>query len=93
MDGKIKKSHGDSFKLKVALAALKMDKTTIELCKEFAISSSQIYAWKKQLEDRGTEVFADKRKDTKRGVAIEKLHAIIGKLVIDYELLQQKYER
>ena len=88
MNIRIKKTHGDSFKLKVALAALKSDRTVSELCQEFALVSSQIYAWKNQLEKRGTEIFADKRKATKQGVEIEKLHAIIGKLIVERELMR-----
>lgn len=49
MNGQIKKSHGSKFKLKVALAAIKTDKTMSELCQEFDVAISQIYAWKKQL--------------------------------------------
>ena len=87
MNGKIKKSHGNKFKLKVALAALKGNKTVSELCQEFALVSSQIYAWKNQLEERGTEAFVDKRKTAKREIDIKKLHAIIGKLVVERELM------
>lgn len=87
MNGKIKKSHGDKFKFKVALAALKADKTVSELCQEFALVSSQIYAWKSQLEERGAEVFANNRKIEGREVNIEKLHAVIGKLVVEREFM------
>ena len=92
-DGKIRKSHGDSFKLKVALAALKSDKTVSELCQEFALSSSQIYAWKSQLETRGVEIFADKKKISNQEVNIERLHAIIGKLIVERELMTQIFGR
>ena len=90
---KLGRLRPSSFTLKVALAALKADKTVSELCQEFAIASSQIYAWKNQLEERGIEAFADKRKAAKRGIDIEKLHAIIGKLVVERELITQTLER
>ena len=86
MNGQIRKYHGDKFKFKVALAALKADKTMGELCQEFALAASQIYAWKNQLEERGVEVFADKRKSAGREIDLDKLHAVIGKLVIEREL-------
>jgi transposase-like protein len=91
--GQIKKSHGDSFKLKVALAALKSDKTVSELCQEFALSSSQIYAWKNQLEKRGIEIFADKKKTSNQDINIDRLHAIIGKLIVERELMTQMFGR
>ena len=90
-NGKIKKSHGDGFKLKVALAALKSDKTVAELCQEFALSSSQIYAWKTQLEKRGIEIFSDKKKTSNQHINIERLHAIIGKLIVERELMTQMF--
>ena len=55
-------SHVAQFKFKVALEAIKGTKTSAELCQEFGLSSSQIYAWKKQLEDAGPEVFSNKKK-------------------------------
>lgn len=93
MDGKIRRIHSEQFKLKVALAALKSDKTVSEMCQEFAISSARIYEWKKQLEDRGVEVFINKNKTAKHAVNLERLHAIIGKLIVERELLSQKIER
>ena len=55
-------SHSAQFKFKVAVEAIKGTKTSAELCQEFGLSSSQIYAWKKQLEDAGPEVFSNKKK-------------------------------
>ncbi len=89
MNGQIKKSHGDRFKLKVALAALRANKTISELCQEFALSSSQIYAWKNQLEKKGIDVFADKKKTVNKKVDIEKLHAIIGRLTVELEFMSR----
>lgn len=45
-EGKIKKYHGDELRAKVALTALKGDKTINELCQEFGVALAQIYAWK-----------------------------------------------
>lgn len=91
MDGKIKKTYSNKFKLKVALAALKEDKTVNEMCQEFAVTSGRIYEWKKQLEARGDEIFATKNNGLIRDINIEKIHSIIGKLIIERELLAQKY--
>lgn len=87
MNSKIKKSHSDKFKLKVALASLKADKTVAELCQEFGLVSSQIYTWKNQLETRGIEIFENKKTTPKQGADIDKLHAIIGKLIVERETL------
>ena len=41
---KVYKKHGSSFRLKVAIEAIKGKKTTAELCQEFSVVSSQIFA-------------------------------------------------
>ena len=56
------KTYDSKFKFKVALAAIKGEKTTEEICEEFNVVTSQVYAWKNQLEESGDIVFVDKRK-------------------------------
>lgn len=82
-------SHAAQFKFKVALEAIKGDKTSAELCQEFGLSSSQIYAWKKQLEDAGPEVFANKKKKKDSEPTVEQLHATIGKLKVENDFLSR----
>jgi len=43
-----KKGHSAAFKFKVALEAIKGEKTAAELCKEYGIFSSQIFKWVRQ---------------------------------------------
>ena len=85
---RIIKKHGASFKLKVALEASKGNKTVAELCSEFGIATSQIYAWKKQLEEQGSKIFADKREINHRN-EIDKLHRIIGKITAERDFLSR----
>ena len=42
-----KKPHSPEFKFKVAIEAIRGDKTTAELCQEYGVVSSQIFKWKK----------------------------------------------
>jgi transposase-like protein len=44
-----RRTHSPAFKAKVALAALRDDKTVTELCKEYAVHASQMLDWKRQL--------------------------------------------
>jgi transposase-like protein len=84
----IHKKHGASFKLKVALRAIKGDKTVAELCSEFGIAASQLYAWKKQLEEQGERVFADKRAADQKS-EIDRLLRIIGQVTAERDFLSR----
>ena len=44
-----RRNHSPSFKAKVAIAALKGDKTIAELSQQFDIHANQVIEWKKQL--------------------------------------------
>ena len=74
-----KKPHTSAYKFRVAMAALKGDKTVSQLCQEFGVVASQIYKWKTALLERGSSVF-------EQGVSgthlpeneLDKLHAAIG---------------
>ena len=44
---KIRKKHSKEFKFKVAIEAIKEQKTTAMICKEFCVCESQVNAWKK----------------------------------------------
>ena len=52
-----RRTHNPVFKARVALAALREDKTLAELCKQFELHPNQITEWKRQLLDRAAEIF------------------------------------
>jgi transposase-like protein len=80
-----------SFKGKVALEALKENKTLSELAQDFKIHSAQITKWKTQVVQGVTELFEDRRKKKLAPeVDIETLYAQIGKLQSQLEFLKKK---
>lgn len=87
-----RRTLGASFKAKVALAAVKGDKTTAQLASEFGVHTSQVTAWKKQLLSGAGELFADgrrKRKDD-QSASEEELYEQIGRLKMEVEWLKKK---
>ncbi len=69
---KKRRTFGASFKPRVALAAVRGDKTTAQLAGKFAVHGNQVSSWKKRLLEGAAELFADGRgrqADTTLGVA------------------------
>ena len=82
------------FKAKVALAALRDDKTLAQLCAEFQVRSTQICDWKRQFIEHAVEGFA-RRRGAERLPAIDvvPLHAKIGELTLENDFLERALTR
>jgi transposase-like protein len=85
MTGK-RRNHGATFKAKVALAALKGDKTLAELATQFQVHQSQILDWKQRLVERADELFAREGR-VEPETDIKALHAKIGQLAMENDFL------
>ena len=57
MSKRPRRNHTASFKAKVALAAVKGEKTLAELARQFDVHPNQITTWKAQLESGAADVF------------------------------------
>lgn len=83
-----RRNHSPAFKAKVALAAIKGEKTMIELAQQFDVHPNQIKQWKDQLFDGAVGVFGDDRKeDAVPTVDVKSLHAKIGELTLENDFL------
>jgi transposase len=85
-----RKSHNAEFKFKVAIAAIRGEKTAADLCHEFGIVSSQLHKWKKEFLENGAEVFRNSS-STKivSNSDVDKLHATIGRLKVENDFLEK----
>ena len=87
-----RRAFSASFKAKVALAAIRGDKTTAELASKFAVHTSQVTAWKKQLLESAAGLFEDgrQRKRDEHSAKEEELYEQIGRLKMEVEWLKKK---
>ena len=83
-----RRNHSPAFKAKVALAAIKGEKTMVELAQEFDLHANQIKQWKDQLLEGAADVFDDgRREDAPPAVDVNRLHAKIGELTLENDFL------
>jgi transposase len=82
-----RRTHSAALKAKVALAALKGDKTLAELAQQYEVHASQITAWKAQLLDGAEGLFGGRVPEAAPAVDLKVLHAKIGELALENDFL------
>jgi len=84
-----RRNHTPAFKAKVALAAVKGEKTMAELSQEFDVHANQIKQWKDQLLEGATGIFGAEARveDQVPVVDVKTLHAKIGQLTLENDFL------
>jgi transposase len=87
-----RRNHSAAFKAKVALEALKEQKTIAELAQHFGVHPNQISTWKKQLQENLPTLFANPHGNRERELEaqIDELHRLIGKRESEVEFLKKK---
>ena len=88
-----RRTHSPEFKAKVALAALRGDKTLAELAEQFELHPMQISEWKTQLAESAGLVFAKGKPPSTGEETIKALQAKIGELTMERDFLGRGLER
>ena len=83
-----RRNHAAAFKAKVALAAVRGDKTLTELAEQFDLHPNQITQWKTQLLDSAASLFGEAKTETAAPVDLKALHAKIGELTLENDFLE-----
>ena len=89
-----RKNYSKEFKARVAIEALRGEKTIQELSQIHGVHPNMITQWKKQLVDSASEVFDKKKGDQEKAVTerkIEILYGQIGRLQVEKDFLKKKH--
>jgi transposase len=88
MTRRSRRNHSPEFKAKVALTAVRGEKTLAELSEQFGVHATQIAQWKTQLLEHASTAFGDTSRTTEPTVDLKALHAKIGQLALENDFLQ-----
>lgn len=88
----MKKNHTKEFKAKVAVAAMREDRTLSELASTYVVHPIQIGKWKKAALERLPRVFDGKGspEERERQALIERLYGKIGEIEVENDWLKKK---
>ena len=90
MSRRPRRNHSPAFKAKVAISAIKGDRTLAQLAEQFDVHPNQITTWKAQLEGGAADVFGagGGSEAIAPVVDVKSLHAKIGELTLENDFLE-----
>jgi transposase-like protein len=87
---KKRQNHSAEFKAKVAIEALKEQKTISELAQLYQVHPNQISTWKKEFLENASQVFDKAHRQPKEDETRAILYEAIGQLKIENDWLKKK---
>jgi transposase-like protein len=87
------RTHSAAFKAKVALAAVRGDKTPAKLGQQHDVHPNQITDWQNQLLAKASDVFGGEPRPDEPTVNLEVLHAKIGQLTLENDFWKARSSR
>ena len=93
--GTVRKRYSAALKAKVALEAVKKQKTIAQLSSEYGVHANQINQWRKQMLEQLPDLFSDKRKKKEKNTEAlqDELYKQIGQLKVELDWLKKKSEQ
>ena len=91
----MRKHYDKEFKAKVALEAVRGEKTVAQIASIYQVHPNQVSSWKKQLLEALPEIFSrgQKRKDKETEKNQDELFKQIGQLKVENDFLKKKYKQ
>lgn len=83
MSKRPRRNHAAAFKAKVALEAIKGEKTVTEIAQRLDVHPNPVTEWRRQLLERAADVFGGTATGAQPAIDVKALHAKIGQLTLE----------
>ena len=90
----MRKKHEPAIKARVALEALKGEKTAAQISSEYGVHPTQVTQWKQELIHRSAELFAkpDNTLAKQHEETVDNLHKTIGEITMENDWIKKKLQ-
>jgi transposase-like protein len=85
---KPRRNHSAAFKARVALEAIRGEKTVAEIAAHHEVHATQVTAWKTQLLEKAAGIFGGEALAADGRERIRELHEKIGELTVERDFLE-----